>query len=130
MTASPTKLALLKKAENDLLDHAILYATGDIADTKARMRHLALADEYARARWATATGGGGRRDAKPTTSTMRLPIGRSKGQSIGDAKTPDLRWVLGVVEESINDIAKERFRAENVKLRDAILAELEFRGES
>ncbi|MBL8910373.1 MAG: hypothetical protein JNM17_06685 [Archangium sp.] len=129
MTASPTKLALLKKAENDLLDDCHVYSSGDISDVNAKKRHLALAEEYARARWATVTGSGGTKP-RPATSNLELRISRSKGKTIAKAETNDLKWSVTFLDENILDVSKERWRSDNVKLRDAINAELAFRGEA
>lgn len=127
--STPTKLALLKKAENELVDAAIELTAGDLNDPTNRPRFFALADEYARARWATVTGTSGQKP-RPSTSSLKLPIGRAKGTLLSAADVKDLRWVRGVVEENIGDVSKERFRTSNIEMRDAINAELAWRGES
>jgi hypothetical protein len=63
------------------------------------------------------------------SAELKVPFGKQKGQRIGDVDSRNLRWLLGVVEESIDSPEKERFRAKNVELRDAVRAELEGRGE-
>lgn len=63
------------------------------------------------------------REAHGTT----LPFGRSKGVKLAEADTRDLRWTAGVLRESIADAAKERWRAANVELLEAIERELETR---
>jgi hypothetical protein len=55
---------------------------------------------------------------------MTLPFGRAKGVKLAEADTRDLRWTAGVVRESIDDPAKERWRAQNVELLEAIDREL------
>ena len=110
MTTKSEELAQSRRA---LLDHAIEYATGDISDVHAQKRRLELADAYARARWATAAGSGGRKDGKPSTSSVVLPFGRAKGKTVGEASTGDLKWVAGAVRESLSDPAKACFCNEN-----------------
>lgn len=75
------------------------------------------------------------RDVRPTptqvsdhrTDGVLLPFGRSKGKRVADVETKDLRWYESVVAESVDNPKKERFRAQNVALLDAIRAELEDR---
>ena len=43
---------------------------------------------------------------------------------MSEADDKDLRWVAGAVRESLDDPAKERWRAKNAELLAAIEAEL------
>lgn len=61
-------------------------------------------------------------------SAVLVPFGRSKGKTLDDADTKDLRWLAEVaLPGSIADESKARFRASNEELLEAILAELETR---
>lgn len=53
-----------------------------------------------------------------------VPFGRSKGTPLEEAARPDLEWLEGAIQASVDDPEKERFRAKNVELLEAIRAEL------
>lgn len=125
-----SKMEVLAEARRQLLDHAIEFATGDVSDAHVQRRHLELADAYARARWAAATGSSGRKDRKPSTSSLTLPFGRSKGQTIGASPSGDLQWVAEALRTSVGDPAKARWRTDNQKLLAAIECELNQRGDA
>ena len=118
----------LEKAFSEL-DEAGVHWAANRGEVQALKRLTDAARTYAQACWAAKTGSKGRSDSKPTTSTMVLPFGRAKGQTIGAASTAELRFVLGVVEESIDDDSKAQYRAKNVTLKHAVRAELANRGE-
>lgn len=82
------------------------------------------AQKYAKARWAAKDAG-----PSPAKSAARavLPFGRSKGKSVLEADTGDLKWILPKIRESIDDPEKARWRAQNEELAAAIAAELEAR---
>lgn len=127
--STPTKMALLKKAADELIEHALVYACGDISDQDAIRKHLQLADEYARAKWAAKTGSGGRSDSKPSTSNEVLRFGMSRGKTIGEAKSGDLKWCMEQLEHDVRSPEKQRWRQDNQKTLAAIRAELNNRGE-
>lgn len=108
----------------------LLAAAGEPVDTH-RLCEAALA--YARERWSQSTGARARRPedgSKDGRPVVRLPpFGRQKGQPINDVESKDLRWYLGVVEESLEDAAKAKWHAKNAELAQAIRAELEGRGD-
>lgn len=52
------------------------------------------------------------------------PFGRSKGQPIEELDTKDLRWLEGVLRESVDNPEKERWRAANQELLSAVEVEL------
>jgi hypothetical protein len=118
----------IERAFGELTDAAQAFSAA-LGEEQATKRLAAAALEYARVRWSAKTGSNGRKDAKPSTSTVALPFGRSKGKPIGEASTGELRFVLGVVEESIDDESKARWRASNISLRDSVRAELANRGD-
>ncbi|MCX6951316.1 MAG: hypothetical protein NTV51_03905 [Verrucomicrobia bacterium] len=92
-------------------------AQGYRSDDKASANELS---EAAKA-WAAA------RPAAPrpaAPSGLTIPFGRSKGKPLSEADDKDLRWVAGAVRKSLDDPAKERWRAKNAELLAAIDAEL------
>lgn len=89
--------------------------------------------EYAREWWAKRTGTAARRPddgSKDGRPVVRVPFGRDKGRTLGECEVSGLRWLHGAVSASVDDPAKERWRAANVALADAIRGELQSRGES
>lgn len=116
-------------ARAGLVDAAIALAAGDINDA-ANLKSLCVAaDTFARALWASKTGSQGRRDKKPTTSTLVLRFTKSKGKTLADAPTSDLRFALKVCTESLDDASKQQYRRQNAEMVAALEAELQFRGE-
>lgn len=60
--------------------------------------------------------------ADPTEATV--PFGtETKGKKVCDIDDRQLEWVLGMVEKSLADPKKERWKKENEALRDAVKAE-------
>lgn len=118
------------EAAFNALTNAAEHWAANLGESDAASRLAKAADEYARAKWASKTGANGtKRGERPSTSaSTTLPFGRSKGVTLADAKDGDLRWCLGAVEKSIDDESKARWRDANVALRDAIDAELAWRG--
>lgn len=55
-------------------------------------------------------------------SEETVPFGRDKGKKLSEVN--DLSWLHRVVTENVNDPGKERWRAKNQELLDAIDAEL------
>jgi hypothetical protein len=99
-------------------------AQGDGLVQKARDTALsAAAKEWARA--------SGWREPRAETTTGGdvpvLPFGRAKGTPITEATVKDLEWTAGALGRSIDDETKARWREDNVRLRDAIMAEVERR---
>lgn len=66
--------------------------------------------------------------AKPTQNSeaagVVIPFGRSKGTPLAQANEKDLRYVLGIVTDGLDDPAKARFRSKNEALIAAIEREL------
>ena len=60
-------------------------------------------------------------------TTLTLPFGREKGVRLNEAKTNNLQWVASAIKETLDDPAKEKWRAQNVTLLEAIERELESR---
>lgn len=113
----------LDESRRGLFDIAILFASGDLGDNINQRALCEAAQMYAKAFWTV------RAPPKPERqqSAVVIPFGRSKGKSISECDAKDLQWVLGAVEKSIDDPAKERFRAKNSELAEAIRGELEGR---
>ena len=111
------------------LDEAAVHWSANRGEIKAVERLTAAAREYGRAYWASRTGSNGRSSNKPSTSTTVLKLGRSKGKTVGEASSDDLRWVSKFVGESLADPKKNHYRADNLKLIEAIEAELRNRGD-
>lgn len=84
----------------------------------------AAAESYARARWALKAPP----KAAKAKSAVVCPFGRDKGKSISDLDDRGVRWLLGVVSESVDDPDKARFRSQNAALLDALQVEAEERG--
>lgn len=57
-------------------------------------------------------------------SELVVPFGRTKGTPIAEAETRDLNWVLGRLQENLDQPGHERYRAKNVELIAAIEREL------
>ncbi len=118
----------LEQAFNEL-DAASVHWAANRGEVNAISRLTEASLAYARVRWASKTGSAGRSDKRPSTSTLVLPFGRAKGQTLAVASTGDLKFALGVVTESIDDDSKAQFRRSNVTMHDALRAELANRGE-
>ena len=121
-------------ARQRLYDEAIAFACGDIND-RGRQRILCeAAKAYARAFDETARNPPGAppspspSPSPSSASNMTVPFGRDKGKRLSEVD--DLSWLRRVVGKSVDDEAKQRFRAQNVALLDAIEAEIGRRGES
>lgn len=105
-------------------------ATAFAAEALAKPNASALSSAaYA---WAEANGYVKRGETRGTNgnklrSGKTLPFGRQKGVAIEEVDDENLRWVLGRVRESLDDPSKDRFRAANAELADAIEKELETR---
>lgn len=59
--------------------------------------------------------------------TLLVPFGKDKGLPLNEAKRANLDWVAEKMRESLDDPAKERWRAQNVTLLEAIERELSTR---
>lgn len=116
-------------ARKKLFDAAINFAAGDIDDATNQRALCVASDTFARALWASKTGSQGRRDKKPSTSTLVLRFTKSKGKTLSEAATSDLRFALKVCAESLDDATKQQYRRQNAEMVAAIEAELQFRGE-
>lgn len=75
------------------------------------------------------------RDVKPTPTRVSddharpfvVPFGRSKGKTLAECDTDDLRWLAGAYQRSIDDPTKARWLDANCAGLDAVNAELEGR---
>lgn len=56
------------------------------------------------------------------------PFGRKRGQPIAGCDLENLEWYRGVVQKSVNDPDKSRFREKNQEVLDAIEAEITRQG--
>lgn len=56
-----------------------------------------------------------------------VKFGRSKGKTLAECGTDDLRWLAGALQRSIDDASKARFLDANCADLDAVNAELETR---
>lgn len=100
---------------------AVNYAaTRDMREAKA-LRDAAEADT--RARWAERTGKGGE-SPKRGQGVVLMPFGKEKGVPINEADKRNVQWVRDRIAESIDEPGKERWRAQNVTLLEALDAEL------
>lgn len=107
--ATPTQIAAWQR----LTETSIVF-TSAREDRKARNAlHLAALD-YGKA-------------FVPEKSGVTIPFGRSKGTSLEEASPNDLRWCADALRKSIDDVTKQRFRAENERALAAIEKELESR---
>ena len=109
---------------------ALELAARDYAETADMAQATKLADAasaYARAREANEKGA---KPAQSSAATVRLPMGRSKNLPLAEAPTDDLKWVLGIVTQSISDPEKSRYLEANKTMAAAIESELLSRGES
>lgn len=109
---------------------ALRFAALQYADNRNIVLATALADAataYAQARDENKKAA---RPAASSGSKVLMPFGRSKGVAVSDAPTDDLKWMLGVLKESLADESKSRFWDSNQIQHDAIEAELASRGES
>lgn len=121
---SPVEIAF-----TELCDAAIRFAQ-NVGEESATSDLCDKADAYARARWSAKTGSRGRADGKPSTSTMVLPLGRSRGMTIGAAPSGDLKWLRDeYLPDALSDERKARYSSANRALLDAVEAELRNRGE-
>lgn len=114
----------LSAARQRLYDEAIAYAAGDINDRDRQRILCEAAKAYSRAFLEAARHPPG---SEPRASSVTVPFGRDKGKTLDKVDVRGLRWLLGVVSESVDDESKARWREQNVALRDAIEAELEGR---
>lgn len=124
----------VNEAWKRLTSAATGYGLGANQYTQHELAEAAL--EYARERWARRTGvqpaarrpDDGSKDSRPVVKLP--PFGRQKSQPVGEVESKDLRWYLSVLQENVEDPTKERWRAANASLAQAIEAELASRGES
>lgn len=120
----------LDVARSGLIAAALKVTQETWMDTTVVFALCVAATTYADARRAAAPKG----EPKPTGvadhrhAGITVPFGRSKGKQVADCDTNDLRWLHGVVQESVNDETKARWREQNVALLNAIEVELEERG--
>lgn len=56
------------------------------------------------------------------------PFGRKKGQPIAGCDLENLTWYHGIIQQSVNDPGKARFRDKNQEVLDAIEAEMARQG--
>lgn len=71
---------------------------------------------------------GGKHSSRNSDGVMCLPnFGKQGGQPIPSVETNDLRWYAETLWKSVQDPKKERFRASNQSVLDAISAELDSR---
>lgn len=120
----------LDAARQRLYDEAIAFAGGDVNDRGQQRILCEAAKAYARAfDGAARNPPGAPPSPSPSSATdMMVPFGRDKGKRLSEVD--DLSWLRRVVGKSVDDEAKQRFRAQNIALRDAIEAEIGRRGES
>lgn len=102
-------------------------AARDYASTGAMDQAKILADAASAYATARAKNTKAPHPAVSAGADVLLPFGRSKGKPLSEAPTNDLKWILGVIRESLDDPKKTRFRGENEKLCADIEAELESR---
>lgn len=74
----------------------------------------------ARASGASSGGGGG--------GACLPPFGRKRGQPIAGCDLENLEWYRGIIQQSVNDPSKSRFRDKNQATLDAIEAEIARQG--
>lgn len=67
---------------------------------------------------ASAAGAAGR-----SSADVIVPFGRSKGSRLGDVDLKDLQWLRGALARMVDDPGKSRFRADNQRRLDAVIAE-------
>jgi len=120
----------LDYARQALLDGAVVFAAGDRSDRERQRALCEAAKAYTRAFDGAARNPPGAPPSQSTATDVTVPFGRDKGVSITKVDLRGLRWLRDVVGESVDDEAKQRFRAQNIALLDAIEAELARRGES
>jgi hypothetical protein len=112
-------------------DGLFAAARAFVANEKDMTGGLALckaASEYHEARMSAASGAAAAARQPETRDEVLLPFGRAKGKPLSKAGKGDLEWVLGALENSIEDASKARWRDSNIELRDAVKAELTRRG--
>lgn len=107
------------------------YVRGDKDDMAVRSAFHRAVLNYAAAR------GGETRSAKPAPQRTGVTddrkagfvvrFGRSKGKTLAECDTDDLRWLAGAYQRSIDDPTKARFLDQNCADLDAVNAELETR---
>lgn len=114
-------------ARKALADQAINYASGDITDQQMLRALCEAAKAYTREFDKATRNPPGSETRRQATAVIRF--GRCSGKEVGVCDTKDLRWYTGVLEENIEDPARESYKAKNQQLLDAIYAELEHRGE-
>ena len=122
----------LDVARSDLVG-AALEVTGETWTGPAFVRALCdAASAYAAARRAAAP------QARPPPTRVAddrgapssgagasvVRFGRSKGKTLAECETDDLRWLAGALQRSIDDAAKARFLDANCADLDAVNAEL------
>lgn len=98
------------------------YTAQDNAQAQRRLCDAACA--YTDARRALASGQTTAKRQADAKEEVTLPFGRSKGKPLHAASKGDLEWMLGVLEESIANPEKERWREKNAELLEAVRAEL------
>lgn len=109
----------LSEARQALLGAASAYAQAvDEASAKAL---FAAAIRYHQARMATASGAAA---AAGQQAAAVMPFGRARGRPLSEVSTRDVEWALGVVEASIEDASKARWRDSNLRLLGELRAEL------
>lgn len=118
-------MSALDKARHALVAAALKVTQETWLDAGVVRALLEAATVYADARRANAPKPTGVSDHRK--ADVPMPFGRSRGKTLGDAATDDLKWILPKIVESIDDPSKARWRVDNQALADAIETELERR---
>lgn len=64
-----------------------------------------------------------RKVVAPSTG-LTMPFGKSRGTPLEQCTEKDLQYLVGVLEESIDDVTKERWREKNLQLLEGARTEL------
>ncbi len=67
------------------------------------------------------------RGGDDTERVHLVPFGKDKGKALGDCNTKNLEWLHGIIQQSVTDPTKAKWKANNQRLAAAISAELEAR---
>jgi hypothetical protein len=61
--------------------------------------------------------------AEDESANMRVPFGRQRGERVRDLDADNLAWAIEFIGASLDDPEKRRWRDDNRRLLDALVAE-------